>query len=43
MTWDFRHTEGKTYQLRNLLPGKTFQPAHTAGAGVALEEQLSEQ
>lgn len=24
-TWDFNHTEGKNYQLKNLFTGKTFQ------------------
>jgi len=39
MTWDFKHTEGDTYQLRNLFSGKTFQPKQEAAAGVAMEEQ----
>jgi hypothetical protein len=26
MTWDFKHVEGQTYQLKNLFTSKTFQP-----------------
>ncbi len=39
MTWDFKQTDGSTYQLRNLFSGKTFQPQSAAAAGVAMEEQ----
>src|ERR1700712_5704130 len=39
MTWDFKHTEGNTYQLRNLFSGKTFQPQQAAAESVAMEEQ----
>jgi hypothetical protein len=39
MTWDFKHTEGDAYQLRNLFSGKTFQPKQDAAEGVAVEEQ----
>ena len=39
MTWDFKHSEGNTYQLRNLFSGKTFQPQQVAAEGVAMEEQ----
>ena len=38
MTWDFKHVEGNTYQLKNLFTGKTFQPADTTSGGV-LEQQ----
>jgi len=36
MTWDFKHLEGKTYQLKNLFTGKTFQPN---AEGIGLEQQ----
>ena len=39
MTWDFKHVEGNTYQLRNLLSSKTFMPAGKTNEGVTLEEQ----
>lgn len=40
MTWDFKHVEGNTYQLKNLFTGKTFQPkAGIAAEGVVLEQQ----
>src|ERR1700761_2999068 len=39
MTWDFKHVDGSTYQLQNLLTGKTFQTKGSAGTGVTLEEQ----
>ena len=39
MTWDFKHLDGDTYMLQNLLTNKTFQPKSSAVAGVALEEQ----
>lgn len=40
MTWDFKHVEGKSYQLRNLFTNKTFQPQKTTVSdGVALEQQ----
>lgn len=38
MTWDFKHIEGNTYQLKNLFTGKTFQPADSINEGV-LEQQ----
>ncbi len=28
MTWDFKLVDEKTYQLKNLFTGKTFQPVH---------------
>ncbi|MBE7173181.1 MAG: RICIN domain-containing protein [Williamsia sp.] len=45
MTWDFRQVEDQTYSLRNLLTGKTFQPAGSEPAeGTALQQQpLQEQ
>ena len=39
MTWDFKHIDGNTYQLQNLLTNKTFQPKSAPAAGTALEEQ----
>lgn len=40
MTWDFKHVEGQTYQLRNLFTNKTFQPnTGKPAAGVPLEQQ----
>lgn len=40
MTWDFKHVEGNTYQLKNLFTSKTFQPkAGTVSDGVELEQQ----
>ena len=39
MTWNFKSTGENTYQLQNLFTNKTFQPAATANAGVAFEEQ----
>ena len=38
MTWDFKHVEGDTYQLKNLFTGKTFQAAELINGGV-LEQQ----
>lgn len=38
MTWDFKHVEGDTYQLKNLFTGKTFQAADSINGGV-LEQQ----
>ena len=39
-TWDFNHTEGQNYQLKNLFTGKTFQSKESSkAAGVALEQQ----
>ncbi len=40
VTWDFKHVDGQTYQLKNLFSGKTLQPVHTNVAdGDALNEQ----
>lgn len=40
MTWDFKHVEGNTYQLKNLFTSKTFQPkAGTPSDGIELEQQ----
>lgn len=40
MTWDFKHVDGNTYQLRNLFTSKTFQPKEgTAVEGITLEQQ----
>ncbi len=40
MTWDFKHVDGQTYQLRNLFTNKTFQPKEgIPAAGVLLEQQ----
>ena len=40
MTWDFKHVEGQTYQLKNLFTSKTFQPREIMPAeGVTLEQQ----
>ncbi|WP_158795314.1 RICIN domain-containing protein [Pedobacter sp. L105] len=39
MTWDFKHIEGNTYQLQNLLTNKTFQAKSAPGSGISLEEQ----
>lgn len=40
VTWDFKHIEGQTYQLKNLFTGKTFQSGNaTAPQGTALEQQ----
>jgi hypothetical protein len=40
MTWDFKHVEGQTYQLKNLFTSKTFQPKEiTPAEGVTLEQQ----
>jgi Ricin-type beta-trefoil lectin domain-like len=40
MTWNFKHVDGQTYQLENLLTGKTIQSANqTASAGDALKQQ----
>lgn len=40
MTWDFKHVEGTTYQLKNLFTGKTFQSKDgTPAEGVILEQQ----
>lgn len=40
VTWDFKHVEGETYQLRNLFTGKTFQSKEVVpGDGVVLEQQ----
>ncbi len=40
VTWDFKHVDGQTYQLRNLFTNKTFQPQKgVAAEGVLLEQQ----
>ena len=40
MTWDFNQVDGNTYNLRNLLTSKTFQPhGKELTEGVALEQQ----
>ena len=39
MTWDFKQVDGNTYQLKNLLSGKTFEPAGTLSAGTSLHEE----
>jgi hypothetical protein len=39
MTWDFKKTDANTYQLRNLLTNKTFQPVAAANIDVAFDEQ----
>lgn len=40
VTWDFKHVDGQSYQLKNLFTGKTFQPANpTPSDGIALEQQ----
>jgi hypothetical protein len=40
VTWDFKHVEGQTYQLKNLFTNKTFQSKKgVAAEGVLLEQQ----
>lgn len=39
MTWDFKHVDGNTYQLKNLFTSKTFQPKDGAAADGAVMEQ----
>jgi hypothetical protein len=40
MTWNFNHIDGQTYQLENLLTGKTIQSANqTPSPGDALKQQ----
>src|SRR5450432_2335050 len=40
MTWNFNHIGGQTYQLQNLLTGKTIQSTNqTPSAGDALKQQ----
>ena len=40
VTWDFKHLDGETYQLRNLFTNKTFQSkSGVAAEGVMLEQQ----
>jgi Ricin-type beta-trefoil lectin domain-like len=40
VTWDFKHVDGQTYQLKNLFSGKTLQPVKTnVEDGDALQEQ----
>ncbi|MDN5289495.1 MAG: hypothetical protein JWR38_5769 [Mucilaginibacter sp.] len=39
MTWSFKNTGENTYQLQNLLTGKTFQPSGATNADVVFEEQ----
>ena len=40
MTWDFKHIEGNTYQLKNLFTGKTFEPADSLNGGVLQQQPL---
>ncbi|MEO5889123.1 MAG: RICIN domain-containing protein [Ferruginibacter sp.] len=40
VTWDFKHVDGNTYQLKNLFTGKTFQSkTGLPSEGVVLEQQ----
>ncbi len=40
VTWDFKHVDGQSYQLKNLFTSKTFQPANpTPSDGISLEQQ----
>lgn len=40
VTWDFKHVEGQTYQLKNLFTGKTFQSVNAEILeGAILEQQ----
>ncbi len=40
VTWDFKHIDGKTYQLQNLFTGKTVQSTNQIpAAGDALKQQ----
>ncbi len=39
MTWDFKHIEGNTYQLQNLLTNKTFESVNTPANNAPLNEQ----
>lgn len=40
MTWDFKHIQGQTYQLKNLFTSKTFQSKSLdASDGVSLEQR----
>jgi len=40
VTWDFKHVDGQTYQLKNLFTNKTFQSKKgVAAEGVLLEQQ----
>jgi hypothetical protein len=39
MTWDFKHIGANTYQLKNLLSGKTFEPAGAISTGTPLHEE----
>ena len=40
VTWDFKHVDGQTYQLRNLFTNKTFQSkSGVVAEGVLLEQQ----
>lgn len=40
VTWDFKHVDGQSYQLKNLFTGKTFQPVNsTFSDGIVLEQQ----
>ena len=40
VTWDFKHVDGQTYQLKNLFSGKTLQPVK---ANVVEDNTLEEQ
>jgi len=40
MTWDFKHIQGQTYQLKNLFTSKTFQSKSSdASDGISLEQR----
>jgi len=39
MTWDFKHIDANAYQLKNLLSGKTFEPAGAIGPGTPLHQE----
>jgi len=41
MTWNFISVEGNTYQLKNLLTGKTFQPKDNTPEAILEEQTLS--
>ena len=39
LTWQFIQVEGETYQLKNLITRKTFQPSSNPESGVTLWQQ----
>jgi hypothetical protein len=39
VTWDFKHVDGQSYQLRNLFTGKTFQPVNSTPSDGNLLQQ----